>query len=325
MSSDVSDFLTVLTTEYRVREVGNPSLLSGPQWNATLRVETGSSILYLKRYRPRYQSSCISYSHALTGFLSDRGYEAVPRYVPANNGRTFVERNGAFYDLSEGISGEKHPMRRLDHEVLRATARELARFHNLSRQFGSRDSPEWTHSFHMHDCRPEMLSSEALQWSLLGAKERWARDVMRRALCVLQAHSARLDIRAMQREMGVAVHGDFTLDNLIFRDGRVAGVVDWESAYPDELPLYDVLKSTASFFPDRSYDGDVAALFFEAYAQEAQLGRPDPALIAAMWLFSRVKWSLKMLALMSEADVPRLLGSIEIVQAELEKPAHKAG
>lgn len=323
MSTNMDDFRTILTSAYRIDRIDDLSLLSGLQWNSTLRVESNSRTLYLKSYRPRYQSSCISFSHALTGTLRDRGYEPAPRYVPTEDGRTFLEWNGALYDLSEEISGEKHPMRHFDKNLLRETARELARFHNLSRLFGRHSPPAWTHSFHMDDCCPEMLSRDTLQWSLLGPREAWARDVLRRAMHALGAHARRLDAKTMRGEVGLPVHGDFTLDNLTFRGGRVAGELDWESTYPDELPLYDILKSAASFFSDRSYDEDVARLFFEAYGEEARLSQPEPSLVMALWLFSRLKWTVKMLALMNEADVPRLLRSVETLQAELENPAHK--
>jgi hypothetical protein len=51
-----------------------------------------------------------------------------------------------------------------------------------------------------------------------------------------------------------AVHGDFTLGNLLFTGDRLTGVVDWERATPGGLPVLDVLKLAASYgaFLDRA-------------------------------------------------------------------------
>jgi len=51
------------------------------------------------------------------------------------------------------------------------------------------------------------------------------------------------------------VHGDYWMGNLMIRDGRIAGVVDWEFAEPAAPPLRDVYKFPTSygFYLDRAY------------------------------------------------------------------------
>jgi aminoglycoside phosphotransferase (APT) family kinase protein len=57
------------------------------------------------------------------------------------------------------------------------------------------------------------------------------------------------------------IHGDFTLGNILMRkDGSaVVGIIDWEFARPDDLPLVDVLQLllTGRMIDQRSELGDV--------------------------------------------------------------------
>jgi hypothetical protein len=44
----------------------------------------------------------------------------------------------------------------------------------------------------------------------------------------------------------VASHGDYWAGNLFVQDGRVSGVVDWERAALDDLPVWDPVKAVGS-------------------------------------------------------------------------------
>jgi Ser/Thr protein kinase RdoA (MazF antagonist) len=315
----------LLADAYGVRAIRAVRRAPIDQWNTTLIVETASSPLYLKRYRARYQRRCLAYSHALIHHLRASGCAWPPRYLPTKDGATFLEHDGALYDLSEAVAGETYPMYRLDRAALAGLAWRLADFHRAGRQFAVPPDPAWTHAFHLDDCTPELLARPALQWALLGPHEPWVRTILTRAMTVLQGHGARFAVAELRRERGAPAHGDFTLNNVLFGGGQVIGVMDWESACPGELPLYDVARSAASFCPRGVLDERIVAAFIDAYREEADLPIEHPALTEALWFFGKVKWVVKMLALMTEADLPRLLRSVELVAAELEKPLHRLG
>jgi phosphotransferase family enzyme len=75
----------------------------------------------------------------------------------------------------------------------------------------------------------------------------------------LSAAAARLDGARTPRTV---VHGDFWAGNLLLRDGRVAGVVDWESGQLSGEPLRDVVRFALSY-----------ALYLDRHTRP---GRPVP-------------------------------------------------
>lgn len=322
MESHQVGAVTLLADAYGVRDVCAVRRVPIDQWNTSLIVETASATLYLKRYRARYPRRSLAYSHALIHQLRAAGRAWPPRYLPTRDGATFVEHDRALYDLSEAVPGEAFPMYRLDRAALAGLARRLAEFHRAGRQLAVPEAPPWTHAFHLDDCSLELLGRPELQWALLGPDEQRVRAILTRAMAVLEGHATRFAIAEQRRERGAPAHGDFTLNNVLFRDGEVVGVMDWESACPEELPLYDVARSAASFCPRGVLDESAVAALIDAYREHADLPVADRALIEALWYFGKVKWVVKMLALVTEADLPRLRRSVELVAAELEKPLH---
>jgi aminoglycoside phosphotransferase (APT) family kinase protein len=127
------------------------------------------------------------------------------------------------------------------------------------------------------------------------------------AASVVAAASGSNDVRSIGERLDAALaavprgfgHGDFFAENLLVADGRLTGVVDWDSAGPGRLPLLDAmhLVVTSRFRPG-AYEWGAAVvgeLLPSAHRDPLVLdlcGRigldPEPALIAdlvaAYWL-----------------------------------------
>ena len=52
---------------------------------------------------------------------------------------------------------------------------------------------------------------------------------------------------AEHQTVSCAVHGDFWFGNLLVTDGRITGVIDWESAEPEGSPLRDLARFALSY------------------------------------------------------------------------------
>lgn len=73
----------------------------------------------------------------------------------------------------------------------------------------------------------------------------------------------------------VLLHHDFRPSNLLFRDGDVTGVVDWERAMHGD-PLYDLVKAEMNVAGVHAAPEDVPDAFRDGYASVRDLDR-DPA------------------------------------------------
>ena len=70
----------------------------------------------------------------------------------------------------------------------------------------------------------------------------------------------------------VVVHGDFWPGNLLLADGRIRGVVDWESAQPDGPPTRDLARFVITF-----------SLYLDRHTRPGRRVAGHPGLRAARW------------------------------------------
>jgi Ser/Thr protein kinase RdoA (MazF antagonist) len=302
--------------------VTNIEPLSCRQWNTTYQVENNDAIFYLKQYRPKYREENIRCSHTIIHFVRERGYCQAIQYLPTQGGKLYFSGQRHFYELSKKITGVQYPMYcpTCTHHLLPTIAMGLARLHCISTQVERVMPPAWPYSVHLDECTQKMLSHSELRWACLGPEERKGREILCRAIVFLQEKSEQFNIPDLRRETGIAVHGDFTLKNLLFCEMQIVGVVDWESANIFELPLYDILKSAASFFSSPLYDEEVVTAFLNAYTKVRNVTDYHTTLMFAMWVFLHLKWILKLLsAITDEADRQRLCRSLEILRRELAR------
>ena len=313
----------ILNAVYNLNEMISVERTTTPQWHTTFRVTGSDRNYYLKCYRPGYSPEGVSFSHALNRHCHVQGFGPTLTYLPTLQDKTFFATTGFLCDLSLEIPGEKYPMYKLEgsQPVLAETARRLAELHQVARSFPARGPKAWPHAMHVDDATSARLTSTDLRWSLLGSQSRRARDVLYASLAYLAERSEKLGLAGARAATGFAVHGDFTLNNLIFRQGRLVGTLDWESANGPELPLYDILKSAASFFPGPSLEERLADEFIGEYCNVNPGITAGLCALRPMWIFLRTKWCLKMLSSMSASEAPRCWRSIEVLAGELRRMA----
>ena len=67
-------------------------------------------------------------------------------------------------------------------------------------------------------------------------------------------------------EVRTFIHGDFTLDNVLFCDGRVCGVIDWSGCGAGD-PRFDIALALATS-PELVLEPADLEAFFAGYANE---------------------------------------------------------
>ena len=265
-------------------------------------VVTHEGIRYFLRQRsPRYISTDqIAFDHALMRHLSERGVRG-PNPIITKSGDTFVRVGEDVYELHAYLPGEPLDWHNLEH--LRVAARSLRRWHEAAESFAPPVRKQWPREDAPGDIRAglgelrEELHEEA-QCAVLDTLATWADRI-----------EEKLPDEAFWALPCQVVHGDFHPGNL-----HVAG---------DELGLFDL--DCASWQPrardladgilylcarrDGPFDASSIerltrecwleparnCVFLDAYGpitpeeQEAL-----PWLVAARWIYSRVRGRIKL-------------------------------
>jgi homoserine kinase type II len=197
-----------------------------PLHNGSWLVEMpGGHRAVLRRYHPGASPEDLAYEHAVLGHLAAAGW-----VVPLPVGEP-VCHDGLWYCLTRYVPGE--PAVRGSHAQRRRRGRDLARLHLALRYLGQRIGQR-------PGLRPQhsaVTVSAGIDWQacvqgLTAASPRlgsWAQDAAAQTRAALAAIGA--------AELPVTViHGDFAEWNVHYRNGRLAGVIDFGLAHLDSRP-----------------------------------------------------------------------------------------
>lgn len=226
--------------------------------NELYRIETssGSRILKVSQEEP-------SLPFSLLTDLGEQGFPAVSPERTADG--QWVTRLADGFGLLFPYCGGRH----FDgsERCIRAAGRTLARFHDLSPQ---RESIDPKHLILLQEWLPRVESA------LADADELpFSRSKIRTFHEAADTAVERLGPGSYRREDYVVVHGDYHGRNLLFDDGEVTSVLDWENAEPGVCHR-DVSKGLNTFGipPDGGHalSPSRVAIFLESYRQT----RPFP-------------------------------------------------
>jgi aminoglycoside phosphotransferase (APT) family kinase protein len=162
---------------------------------------------------------------AVTERLRELGYPA-PRYV----------RVEADWALQEELAGEPlEPWRPLPGEI----AAELLSFHTLQAE-AFPGAGAWAGSWRRVVAASVLSGARSyLRLATLRDHSDRSRELLERCQEAVRRFGERVT------ELDAIVHWDFTPDNVLARDGRVTGVIDWEGARPGD-PRFDLV--TLAFY-----------------------------------------------------------------------------
>ncbi|MDP9765668.1 phosphotransferase enzyme family protein [Deinococcus enclensis] len=222
----------------------------GGRVNRHWRVTCGGAPLVLRRWGAGWAD--VEYERALRAQVAALGWPA------ARDVSEVVESGGALWSLAEWRPGK--PRGRSPAEA-RARGRLMADFHEATRSLPLGPRPGWRDT-------PAILADPALDRAFGQAAPDEARLLLwhlHRARALL----AQVDTAGLPQQ---PVHGDFTPWNLLYRGGRLSGVLDFELG----RPAWRVAEFALAW---RGEHDEV----LRGYAEVSPLSEAEWALITPVW------------------------------------------
>ena len=242
---EIDDFIAVLAAW----PIGAVLALATPPdgaSNDTRYVEADAGSYFLRVYRRRTRP-WIEAEHAVIARVRERGLPAPPP-LPLPGGDTILERKGRHFALFPRLAGERRSRGDLSPAEAMAAGAALGRVHAALRDHT--DDRLWRRPYAL-DRAATLARIDELE-RLVRARphsdpsDRWALDRLagqRRRLQDLDSDDLIL-LDALDRQ---PLHGDYQETNLLFADGQVAAVLDWESTHVG-VRLLEVLRALELMF-----------------------------------------------------------------------------
>jgi Ser/Thr protein kinase RdoA (MazF antagonist) len=279
---------------YELEPLGAPRNLRLGRRSLNAAVATARGPKVLKRYRPQWNPSTVSYGHSIVLELAASGFPAV-RLHPTPAGTTAITLDDGVYALFDFVPGVNYSINyllRSDRMRLTAiAARTLASFHRCLEDFVPTGGEH-----HLGFAAPTGPRRRDLAWHEATVDELRARAVEidePEAACLARTLdcAAETTLDELERLDAVlsgawlprlVVHGDYGLHNLIYR-GEVAIPVDFEVARLDWRvnELISVLGKHR--YRGGRYDLESMHTFMTAYADEFPLTPDEQSLFPEAW------------------------------------------
>lgn len=190
--------------------------------------------------------------------------------VPCVVTESVRELDGRKYVLLEKLSGESGKLD-ISPERAKNAARYLAKIHNVRRfetagwlQFDDEGlSVKEFREGSLSQWRHQQVQDNA-RFLQEGGLEKIGRTVER----VID----REKLESLEKSQAVLCHDDYSPDNVLFQNGEVTGIIDFDRAYAGDRHR-DVVKAANAFWMhDPSTDWDVRETFYDGYQDGTELG-----------------------------------------------------
>lgn len=269
------------------REATSASFLSDGLLNQSWRIDAGSGAYVLRVSQPERSRKQLVYEHAFVASLrAHLPFVVAP--LAGIGGETVQHWRGRLVSLFPFVHGNAGTTAPSDDRG-REAARALAQIHRVSLHeldLSQRDG------FTATDEQPRWIWSKIRPFLADALTPTDERDEL---FAVFDREIARLDtwlddLHASRRPLPRAtIHGDYNPRNMIFRDGRLSGVIDWDNCRRDTI-AYEV--AAASF----NRVGVPPAEFWRTYLDSGgPLGAKDVDLLggfARMDTLAELQWAL---------------------------------
>jgi len=270
-------------------------------------ITTDRGKFFIKERNPMYNISHIQFDHELIDFLLQHEFNT-PRLIPDRNGRKLVTLKRHFFELFEYIPGGKYKHGSDPH--MRSVARTLARYHRLVENFSTEIiKPFQTASYFIHDqtswasgpCPFEDIFRRMKK--IFGDRYEKIRPLVVRIEACFRVLQIKMRYVRSQDLTRLVIHGDYQPRNLLFKNGRVAAVTDFDCATTQER-MVDVARALMGFAMNKSLahlviepsDLDRMRRFLDDYQESCPLTRYEMEFLPLLLLstaIGAVAWWLR--------------------------------
>lgn len=282
MSDDESpDFnLHELMDQYGLSAIRSVSRAKGGEVNENWIVRTASETVVVRRVSKGRSRSDIQFEHS---FIRELGRGGFPYHLPqplhTRTGRTVVLKNGTYVWLYNYI--EESSSRPSQEEVVAQMAHAMAIAHKAARRFSlgpvKRTPIALEDAWLVHTLRHwqlKLVDSLDERCRFFGAHVQQCIGILEQLRCT-QYH-------ALPR---LPIHGDMCLANIVFFDGRLAGIIDFGHCCSDTA-IRDIAIALRYECANQKHrfklDIEAARRFLRVYRKVNPLSREEIDLIPAV-------------------------------------------
>ncbi len=201
----------------------------------------------------------------------------MPLALAAEPGAFVSEHAGKPAAVFPWVEGESLCQARVTPEATAQVGEALARVHVAGASFAG--APPSRFGPAQIDARLRSLREAALPPELSA--------VVARLSSRLEGHAA----RAPAPEVSGLVHGDLFRDNVLWKEGRIAALLDFESASRESYPFDLMVTLLAWCFGDR-LDADLARAMAQGYARVRPMPEAEAALLHAEGSFAALRFAV---------------------------------
>ncbi|MBN2137387.1 MAG: phosphotransferase [Sedimentisphaerales bacterium] len=176
-----------------------------------------------RRSRSRNDLKWVTFAHAVQSYLAKDGYPAVSLVTTRDAGSTVLQINHHVYEMFEFVTGSRYDG---SAEQTLDIGRRLAGLHRRLADFKSDARPPQAC---FHDSATVRRHLKTLGSDRLAGPDRQMQVTAEALMPLYNGSSARVNQCGFDSWQEQIIHGDWHPGNMLFNDGRIAAVLDFDS------------------------------------------------------------------------------------------------
>ncbi len=249
-------FVKEISKQFTDEEVLSVVSLGLGNINDTFIVETGSEKYVFQRLQKKMDSAKLEYNYGLYSEICEGENILFPKWIKSREGNFFVsDSDGDSWRMYPYIEGEilSTP---LSEEHCYACGEGLGRIHAALKKLPEAPKPVYPHLHDLGYYYEQYIITLRGEDLCEGSRDADVEEQIRRKMAEISSFDA--GIKSI-------VHGDAKISNMLFRDGKVIGFLDWDTVMEGSVPeeIADCIRSACIL--DGKLDTHAAKALIEGY------------------------------------------------------------
>ena len=222
-----SEELAQVISRYDIGVIHQVSPLSAGNRRAPKMVIVSERGKFLLKRRPRGKDDLyrVAFAHSVQTHLAAKGFPVASLVVTSDEKNTVLQLDNHIYELFRFIAGVRYDG---SAEATIDTGRQLANFHRYLADFASEWKPLRA-TFHDSSIVRRRLKAIGANSPSAGSPDRKLRKTAEALMELCNSSSVRVNELGFDSWPEQVVHGDWHPGNMLFADGKVTAVLDFDS------------------------------------------------------------------------------------------------